>query len=723
MLKDDMYRVPNVDVRTICWNPSECEEAVSFLLNCDLIALDIETIPYKKPTKKKGAAFDTTPPINTDIFAMTVVSYTGLHRNGHVESFAFPFQNSKDYLSGAPTNIEHIYAAVRRINACPVRKTLHNGVYDCAWLLYYGLPVSNYAYDSMTMFWSVHPDLPKRLDFVSSILLNHYQYWKGDRKSDSFIEYMHYAMSDTESTLFNTLILARMLLINDSARKNFFHAHMRCLSGLWMSALGLAVDESKVQEVGAQLKDEAQRGLERLRYVVADEEFNPNSPKQKFELLYGILGAQYRTKKGKITNRPSDASTGAIPLKAIKGDHPIFRRVVNVLTDSMVPAKQISNVIKMARFPGGWTGSRLMTSYDGVGTTTTRYSSRASAFGHGSNVQNIRKQYRQIAIPDPDSFLLEIDLSASDDWFIAFESGEQKKIDLARSGRDTHATNALIYFGNWTYDSIVAGKKAGDPKIVHPITGIRQITKKLVHGAHYLMAGNTLLMSAGRDAIVAAAQEEGYQDASEWNQEKLVKYCERLDVKFRNHYPRFQREQVGPSSWYYDLRKEVVSTGGFRTAFDYFQSFLSDPRDDSTLRAVAATAGQAGTAGRINTIMDEQVHGYIPTHFRDGPNPHADAEPRRVSEVLNGITVRLQTHDSITYNVNTRHPRWMDGVAGIFETFSRPVVIKGQEFVVGWEADVGLCWADKKGIQVHNVEQIAEWWEKVSSEKSRIAIA
>lgn len=703
--------MPKLKGRTICFTPKACEYALRVARTSVFAATDIETIPYKKPAGKKNGPLAAKPE-QTRVFMITVVAYTFLLPTGEMESFAFPMTGSKDAKSGPSEHFETIYATIREINSMPqIRWTLHNGVYDCAWFIYYNLPLANYAYDSMSMFWSRWPDLPKRLDYVSSILLNDYKYWKGERKSDNFIEYMAYAMSDTESTLQNTIILARYMLIDGKMRKNFFHAHMRCMTGLAMSALGMAVDEDIVDELAEKLEIEAKEKLEKFRYVVGSELFNPNSPLQRKTLLYQIFGVRMRGSKGRYVSKESDASTGAIALRAIRNEHPLFRRVINALLDAIGPAKQISNVIKMPRLQAGWSGSRLMTSYDGVGTTTTRYASRASALGHGSNVQNIRKKYRQFAMADRDSFILEIDLSAADDVFVAFESGEQKKIDLVRSGKDTHATNACIFFTNWTYDRIVDGKRGKDDKVVHPITGIRQVTKKVVHGCHYLMAGTTLLMSAGREAIVAAAKEVGFGDADSWPQEKLVDFCERLDSAFRRHYPRFQREHDSSDSWYAELRKEVVETGGFRTAFDFFQRFLSDPHDDSTLRAVAATAGQGGTAGKINTILDELVHGYIPLRFRDGPNPDAGATPNRVSEVLNGTTVRLQTHDSAAFNVNTRHRNWRSAVNGIFKTFQRPVYIKGQTFVVGLEADASIYWAHGGISEVKTPEAIIAWAE------------
>src|SRR5690606_34902343 len=137
----------------------------------------------------------------------------------------------------------------------------------------YGIPLRNYAYDSMSLWWSRYPDLPRRLDFIASVLLDDYQYWKESRKSDDFIEYCIYGMKDTESTLRATLKLLKMAEHDDRMRLNFFHAHMRSLAGLEMSMQGIAVDEEVMNEIAGSLDKEAVKALAELRYLVGDEGF------------------------------------------------------------------------------------------------------------------------------------------------------------------------------------------------------------------------------------------------------------------------------------------------------------------------------------------------------------------------------------------------------------------------------------------------------------------
>lgn len=679
--------------RTICTYSRDFVEAVEWLTNCEFMAVDIETIPHMPKLKKQQP------------FLMTVCSYSGIDSAGEMRSYAMQFTRQKSATQMPPDNFMLAWGAMQAINACSVPKTLHNGVYDCAWFIRYRTPLANYAYDSMTLWWSRFPDLPKTLDVVSSVVLDDHKFWKQGRKDEDFTAHTLYAMEDTETTLRATLRLMRWAQNDPAMLRNFSDAHMRCLIGLGMSLRGLRVDFEKREEFGLALEVDRVKTLDNLRWLVADPELNPNSTQQMAHLFYRLLGAKPRNAKGRELKRVTGnakPSTGAIAMRAMKADSPLIARIVKAVEAAKKPAKQISNVMSI-QFPD----SRFRTSYDGIGTTTTRYSSRRDAFGFGGNAQNIRKDYRPMMRADADSFLLEADFSAADDVFVSYESEEQKKIDLVESGLDTHSYNAAeVFFNNWTYDEVVKGKKAKDPRVIDPITGIRQITKKTTHGANYLMAGMTLLMSAGREAIVAAAKHLGHHDAGLWDTKRLAEFCEHLDAKYRKFYPRFSRG--GSDSFYRDLQIQLNRLQSFTTIFGYTQRFSGDPSDQATLRAVAATVGQANTAGRVNMALMELEMGFRQRRFRDGIAPDADEEPLPVDEVNFGASLRLQTHDSVGYNIKYTHPRWQEGVKRIIHVLKRPVLCKGRVIRVGIEADVAIRWGEKV-YEFKDTADIQQW--------------
>lgn len=690
--------------RIICNDLSLMKQAVEWSHECELLASDLETIPHITRSKKPQPE------------VMTVMSYSGVI-NGQMDSYAFQLTSQKSSLLPEHPLAENALLAMEKINANPVPKTLHNGAYDAAWCLRYGIPYRNYAYDSMTMFWSRYPDLPKTLAFVASILLDNHRYWKQGRKEEDFTSHTMYAMEDTETTLRCTFRLMEWMMSDDSMLRNFHFAHLRCLSALGMSMKGMLVDESMFEEMEVELREKADKALSDLRFLIADDDFNPNSAPAKKRLFYDLLGAKPRNAKGRILKRlggNSKPSVGAVVLRGLKSEHPILNRIVTALQSAQEPAKQISNVIGIER-----RATRVHTSYDGVATTTTRLGSRKDAFGYGANLQNIRKKFRRFARAESErSFILGIDLSAADDVYVSYESEEQKKIDVIEAGYDTHSYNvANVFFTNWTYERCVAGKREyldsaktqlnPDYELVtHPITGVRQIVKKTTHGCNYLMAGMTLLNSAGREAIVAAAKHLGYTDAGLWGINQLVEFCDLMDARYRAYYPRFAR--AGSGSFYAELSLGLRAHRSFETIFGYRQRFLADPMDDGTLRACAATVGQANTAGRINMAIAEIDFGIRHKRFRDGDAPDFDDPAAPINERDHGFSLRLQTHDSLDSVVDTGHSNWIEGVDRFFRVMRRPTVCKGRVVKMGIEADISIHWAHKV-VTVNNTDEVILW--------------
>jgi hypothetical protein len=249
-------RRPNI---RIVMGRDDAKEAEEFLMESILIANDIETNP------KEGL--------------MTVNGYTGLHNSGEKRTYVFPFYSDKNFRMGTPPDLGEFVRVSARVNSSGIPFTFQNGGYDLFWHLVYNMPVANYALDSMTMFWSLFPELPKRLDFISSILLDDYKYWKGAGKSDDYYTYLIYNGLDNDRTLDDTIVLVNMLEGDSRALENFWHAHMRVIAGLEMGVKGVKSDEAQRISHKLTLETKAAEGLAKLRYLVADDEFNPNSPK------------------------------------------------------------------------------------------------------------------------------------------------------------------------------------------------------------------------------------------------------------------------------------------------------------------------------------------------------------------------------------------------------------------------------------------------------------
>lgn len=663
---------------------ADVRAARDWLLKCKLVSVDIETGLF--PT------------------VITCIGYTGIQENGMVRTFVVPFydSNQEDGCFWADDS-EHLeaYLYCREINEAPILKTLQNGNYDSSYFIRDNMGLNNYLLDSMLMWYSIYMELPKTLDFISSILLDCYQYWKDDIKGSEekdevgnfgLEKYWRYCGLDTYFTLFNTLYLLKVINSSEQAKINYRDVYMRNMSALKMMSRGVLADKSKLAEHRERLQSEVDEAIERLRYLICDPEFNPNSPDQKKALLYDVLGARPRNNKGRFITDASKASSGAIALKAIKTDHPLFKYIIEALEGVMVPDKQMGNITGRTQPDGTVKGGikfftdRFRTCYGAAGTTSTRFNSKASNHWDGTNAQNIRASMRDFLVADPGCILVDVDYSQSDDVFMGYESNDAGKIAVIESGVDGHAVHGELFFG-MPYDKIVAGKKAGDPKIIHPIYGVRQLSKRIVHGTNFMMAAITLYMTMGRESVVASMKLMGHHDADSWTIEQLVQGCQRMMNAYRKKYPRLSKNE-----YYKEIAEQLKTTGTLTNAFGIQRKFLGDWRDAGTQREATGFIGQSGTAGNMNRSMYEIDFGWMPEYFRDGRNPDFGDEPRRMDLESHGFRFLLQTHDSFTAQLTLDHPRFEEAVNNLLYVMERPVIINGHTVRVKTEAAFGLRW-------------------------------
>ena len=222
---------------SICRTLDDCYAAREYLLGCVLISTDIETANF--------------PP------QVTCVGYTGLRPDGTCHSFVIPFADQYQEGGCYWDSVEDHCAAwgvVSDINDSSIAKCFQNGAYDNAYFIRDGAPTRKWLWDSMILWWSMYMELPKSLDFISSILLDNFQYWKDDIKGDkidlqgasvkdsNLEKYWRYNALDCYNTLFNTLYLLKIFQQHKYIQVNYQDAFMRCLSGLAMSMRGVRAD-------------------------------------------------------------------------------------------------------------------------------------------------------------------------------------------------------------------------------------------------------------------------------------------------------------------------------------------------------------------------------------------------------------------------------------------------------------------------------------------------
>src|SRR3546814_20075992 len=117
-------------------------------------------------------------------------------------------------------------------------------------------------------------------------------------------------------------------------------------------------------------------------------------------------------------------------------------------------------------------------------------------------------------------------------------------------------------------------------------------------------------------------------------------------------------------------------------AFGIERTCLGDPKDSGTLREIAGYVGQSDTAGNMNRSQYEIDHGYIPANFRYGVNPDARDAPRKMDWKSHGFRCLLQTHDSLTVELNNTHAKWQEAGLNLLHVLDLPSTKNGPPVIV-----------------------------------------
>lgn len=666
---------------TVCRTLHDLESAERFLHSAVAISIDIETVGRK----------------------ISCVGYTGVLADGAIRTYVIPFIDSRQpgncFWPSEELEIR-AWQTVLRVNANPVPKIMQNGSYDSAYFIRYHIPVNNYIIDTSNLFHSIWCEAQKKLNFLASIVLDNCRYWKDELKGsksgslpkpDRMETYWRYNALDCH----NTMLIARGLLnaiksLQWALANYNFEFSLQVGPALAMSFQGLRQDAKRKAYYAAKWQGEHEQALGELRTMCDMPTFNPNSSDQVCQLVYDVLGAT-PLKRGRASGRTADEKV----LRIIATQHPIFKRYIQKIWDTKKPKNNYSKYVDM------WTiGQRLLFNMSAAGTNTGRFASGQHQFWCGTNAQNIGKAHRDMFVADTGYVLLEIDYSQSDAMFVAFESEDAKYMATMTSGKDTHAIHCEFFFGH-TYDSIVAAHKKGEDWVDHPLTGVRQLTKKIVHGANYQMQGETFYIQNGHETVVAMAEAVNacYVRAkitggatkvmllmkdkaaewtgtkrlpSTWTKQELVKFADVMLARYHELYP-------GLRPWFARIAEEAIANGNrVTTAFGRTHLFFGDIADDKAIqRAICAEYGQGGTAGNINRSL---LRLYYATDLQK-----------------QGVRFVTQTHDSILLAI----PRdKLQLVKQVIEVMEQPVTIKGRTFIVRTDAEVGLSWG--KGMMAYN---------------------
>ncbi len=540
------------------WTPSKSDELLSRFSRAKLLAVDIET--YVGDVHRR----------------IHCVGYCGLFPDGSTHSVVVPF---KDMLA---------HQFVRRLNATSVPKVMQRGIYDNIYFARWNTPCTNYLYDTLNLFHCWYSELPKRLDFITAFTVREVRYWKDD-SAGSEHNMFEYNAKDCWATLH-----AWCALVNEIpqwVRDNYVTEFPMVFPSLHCALDGMRVDvnEFERKKATAEAAVEVQRAKLAAWFGPA---FNPNSPIQCKNLLQ-VLGMK------QVESADNSAMTACASV------HPFNELIISAILAYRKQAKLLSTYFKLDKF---W-NNRLYYSLDPAGTDTGRLASTESSFWCGLQVQNIPQGdvIKSWLTADEGWLLAENDYSQSEARCVAYMSGCMALITLLESDKDYHKANASAFFGV-PYEAI------DKP--------LRQLAKRVGHGANYSMGPAVLLQTMGPKAVAEARLL--LKLPAKWT---LVQVCQHLLRTYELAYPEVKKD------WYEAIRREISLSKKLKSPLGWTRYFFDDPaKSKPAMNAAVAHGPQNLSVSIINKVFYRIWHDSV----------YGDLRGR--------IRLKAQIHDSILYS-------------------------------------------------------------------------
>jgi len=547
-------------------------------------------------------------------------------------------------------------------------KFFANGSYDTAYALRYGVATTNYNFDLIHGWHSYRPQSAKALWYISSLLNDTHYYWKDEGKGHSpttwegFLKYWRYCARDSYETFIGSVNL--LPLIAEKPHNYIREFAMQMGPLMETNFTGCYADVKRLDEhVEQALKDE-QAALEQLEIASAGWiKAGQATDRDIATWIYDVLGAR-EAKQG------AGKSVDRKVLQLVGEESPLFHKAVALIADYKKPKKRKEMYSKFS-FDTKAGYPRVGYKFSAAGTYTGRLASSSSDFWVGGNMQNIPAKMRDFITADPGYIFVDCDYSQSDLYFVAFESGDEVMIGVVTDDRDTHSFHVELIL-KVPYDEVVKGKSEGADWVVNPITGVRQIIKKVTHGGNYGMSPPTAYVNIGREALVAAAKTLDIS-VKGWQRRQYYNFVAELIKPYFEHYK-------GLHSFGDRLYEELQKNKGYLRCYSgwevYFPNWANAEDKSKLKRDLQAFKGQGGTAGMVNTAMLNAY--YKESWYRE-----------------TGTSIKLQVHDSIVWQTPVENLLFngRNYINHILRNMEIPIMIYNRNFKVPVEVNVGPAWS------------------------------
>jgi DNA polymerase I-like protein with 3'-5' exonuclease and polymerase domains len=601
--------------------------------------------------------------------AIRCISYTAIH----VAAFTGKISTATVVL---PIIDSFAVTCMRKFNELQVPKIFQNGKYDNAYLLRYNSPCKQWYFDTAHFFHAWYSELPKDLAFLNAFFLRKVVYWKDLAETNDLFEYYKYNGMDGWATA--NVFITWLLQSPEWAKRNYALEFPLVYPCLLSEMTGLQRDEEMLQTARRKInteKDVLQSSLNKILGVP----FNVNSAPQVSNLR-------------KTLGSPDIKEGDEKALKRLALRHPLNSIIVSKILKIRELRKEKSTYLRtdedIKRNKDGSPAANANGSKDYRGfilyslnphhTDTGRLASGESPFWCGANIQNIPVggNVKSTIVPPAGFRIAESDLEKAESWDTAYIVGSKSYIAAVSSYKDFHSTNASAFFGiayDVIYDDSI--RKTKDKSL-------RDLAKRVNHGANYNMGAGVLVDTMGEDKIWEAKGLLGLPKL--WGTKAVA---EHLLQQFHKTYPEVQ------GNYYPSVMREVITTRKLTSRAyhhdchpvswgscedwiakgDWTRYCFSDPDPKKNKRALNAYVAHCPQSLNARTLNEGVMKVFYEIALPEAEN----------------FRLNAQVHDSILFcfkegRIDLAHkvkqlmeiPVTVRGIDGVYRTFTVPAGLK-----------------------------------------------
>lgn len=324
-----------------------------------------------------------------------------------------------------------------------------NYLYDMQYMIRWWGFLPKLSFDTMIGHHAMLPGSQKSLDFLASLYLNSYCYWKDERSSPWEIERWIYNCKDCINTFQLGFEIQNSL--EEMGLSEIAKWQLKLVRPvLSMMLRGVRVDLNKLPLAQQAIEATMIRDLSYVETALGHP-LNLRSSSQLKTLFYTDFRAPQQ-----INRKTGNLSCDEKSLEKIGKVEPLLRPICDRI------ARYRSNGVLLSTFLNAQLDAdgRIRCSFNICGTETFRFSSSESVFGTGTNLQNVPPELRYLFCPDDNYVLFDCDLKGADAQVVAWEAGDEELKAIFRSGANIHVENCKLIFGSCSGDKDPNYKKA-----------------------------------------------------------------------------------------------------------------------------------------------------------------------------------------------------------------------------------------------------------------------